>query len=641
MDYKNSVELLKKYAYHYYVLDEPLVSDFEYDKLYHEVKKYEEEHESEIDPSSPTQRVGDMVLDKFSKAKHLTKMWSLEDVFDNEELNDWIKRVKGEYLKFYCEPKFDGASLNLIYEDGKLTQAITRGDGEIGEDVTLNAKTINSIPLEIDYKEKIEIRGEVVIAKSDFLKINEERAKNSEPLFANPRNASAGSLRQLDSKITAKRKLTFYPWGVGQNSLEYFSTYEMMDFIYSLGFKSLPKRKLCTIEEIEEFYNELINEREAISMMLDGMVVKIDSIQTQNSLGFTVKAPRWAVAYKFPAVEKVTKIKDVALQIGRSGVITPVAILEPIDIEGVVVERASLHNFEDIERKDIKIGDSVVIIRSGDVIPKVIKPMLNLRENVIDIKKPTQCPTCRGKLLDEGALLKCQNLSCPDRAINSIIYFASKKCLNIAGLGERIVKQLFDSGLIKDVRDLFKLTKEKLLELEGFKDKKAQNLIDAIEASKEIPCFRFINSLGMEHIGEVASKKICAKFGLSFLNITKEQILELDGFGEEMALSLLEFIEVNSEKVKELIEIIKPIEERIEIKESIFNTKSVVLTGTMSKSRDEIKAILENFGAKIVSTVSKKTDFLIYGENAGSKYDKAEKLGVELIDEVKFWEMVK
>ncbi len=638
INYKKSVELLKKYSYHYYILDEPIVSDFEYDKLYHEIKKYENAHKDEIDPNSPTQRVGEVVLDKFAKAKHLSKMYSLDDIFDNAELNEWLAKINAD--EFYCEPKFDGASLNLIYEDGKLQKAITRGDGEIGEDVSINAKTIKSIPLEIDYKGLIEIRGEVVISKSDFFKLNEERTKNTETLFANPRNASAGSLRQLNPKITAKRKLTFYPWGVGENNLEFNSNYEMMDFIYSLGFKKLPKRKLCNAKKIEEFYNELINERDEISMMLDGMVVKIDDIKLQISLGFTQKSPRWAVAYKFPAIEKITKINDVILQVGRSGVITPVAVLEPIEIEGVIVERATLHNFEDIKRKDIKINDSVIIIRSGDVIPKVIKPMLNLRQNPKEIIKPEFCPTCNQKLLDDGTLLKCQNLACPDRLINSLIHFASKKCLNIDGLGDKIVKLLFNANLIKDVRDLFKLQKDKLLSLEGFKEKKAQNLINSINSAKNPPCPKFINSLGIEHIGEVASKKLCAKFGLNFLNLTKEEILSLDGFGQEMALSILEFIEVNQEKIEELIEILKPIEEKIEIKKSIFNDKTVVLTGTMAKSRDEIKAILESLGAKIVNSISKKTDFVIYGQNAGSKLEKATELKIEIIDEVKFWQIL-
>ncbi len=640
MNYKESVELLKKYSYQYYVLDEPLVSDFEYDELYHKVKEYEDKNPNKVDLTSPTQRVGDVILDKFSKAKHLSKMWSLEDVFDNSELKEWIKRVKGEYLNFYCEPKFDGASLNLIYENGALKEAITRGDGEIGENVTLNAKTINSIPLEIEYKGLIEIRGEVVISKNDFIKINEERAKNSEALFANPRNSSSGSLRQLDPKVTAKRKLTFYPWGVGKNDLNYFLSSEMMEYIYSLGFRELPKRKVCNIDEIENFYKELIDERENISMMLDGMVIKIDATTTQNSLGFTQKAPKWAVAYKFPAVEKVTKIKDILLQVGRSGVITPVALLEPIEIEGVMVERASLHNFEDIERKDIKINDSVIIIRSGDVIPKVIKPLIHLRENVINIKRPLLCPTCNSKLLDEGTLIKCQNISCSDRAINSIIYFASKKCLNIVGLGKKMVEILYNEKIISDVRDLFNLDRDKLLILDGFKERRVENLINAVENAKNPLCFKFINSFGIEHIGEVASKILCSKFGLNFLNITKDAILNLDGFGEEMALSLLEFNEVNREKIKELIEIIKPIEDKIVIKESVFNSKIVVITGSLTKPRDKIKLILEGFGAKITNSISKKTDFLIYGENAGSKFDKAKNLGIELISEDKFWEMI-
>lgn len=640
--YKDIVKLLKKYSYNYYVLDNPLVTDEEYDRLYHQAIEFEKKNPELIDKSSPTQRVGGAVLDKFEKSEHLQKMYSLEDIFNFEELKEWRDRFNFENLSFYCEPKFDGASLNLIYENGVLQKATTRGDGLIGENVTENAKTINSIPLEIDTKELIEIRGEVVIKKLDFEKINQERLANEESLFANPRNASAGSLRQLDSKITAKRKLIFYPWGVGQNSLNINSTNELMEYIYNLGFKQPPKRKLChTVEEIEKFYKYLIDIRDDIEMMLDGMVIKIDSIATQNSLGYTVKNPRFSVAYKFPALEKITKIKSIDLQVGRMGIITPVANLEPVEIEGVIVERATLHNFDDIGRKDIKIGDSVIIIRSGDVIPKVIKPLEHLRdENIKNIERPTNCPICNSMVLDEGTQIKCQNISCPAIAINSIIHFASKKCMNIDGLGKKIVEKLYNENIIKDILDLFSLEREKLLELEGFKDKKVDNLLNSIESSKNIECFRFINALGIEHIGEVASRKICNKFGVEFLKVTKDEVLDIDGFGEEMAESFIEFIEVNRDRVVKLLEIIEPISNKIEQIESIFTDKTVVITGTLSRSRDEVKELLTQMGAKVTSSISKKTDFLIYGENAGSKYEKAEKLGVKLISESEFLEKI-
>lgn len=645
-EYREKVELLKKWAHYYYVLDNPLVSDEVYDKLYKEVQKYEEEHPDQIDPASPTQRVGGATLEEFKKASHLERMWSLDDLFDYKELLEWINRVgkKVRGADFYCEPKFDGASLNLIYNQGLLQQAITRGDGVEGEDVTQNAKTIHSIPLEIPYKELIEIRGEVIIHKSDFEKINKERARNGETLFANPRNASAGSLRQLDPKITAKRKLVFYPWGVGRNTINFERLSEQLDFVYSLGFLKPPKRTICKdAQEIETLYEEFKRIRDDFPMMLDGMVIKVDNLRFQAELGFTLKAPRWAAAYKFPAIEKMTKLKDVILQVGRTGVVTPVAVVEPVEIEGVIVERATLHNFDEIARRDVRIGDTVIIIRSGDVIPQIVKPLEHFRNGQEKkIQRPKACPVCGSELLDEGILIKCQNIACPARVINSIIHFASKHCMDIDGLGEKSVELLYNKGLIGDVTDLFGLTVEELLKLEGFKEKKASNLIAAINGAKGAECWRFVNGLGIEHIGEVASKKLCEEFGLALFDASKEQLMKLPGFGEEMAESILEFSRVNREKIKKLIAIIKPTEPaRKALKESPFTGKTVVLTGSMSRPRDEIKIILEEHGAKVSSSVSKKTDFVIYGEDAGSKYDKAVELGVCVLSEEQMWEMLK
>ncbi|MGM0622947.1 MAG: NAD-dependent DNA ligase LigA, partial [Campylobacterota bacterium] len=498
MDYTKEVALLKNYAYHYYVLDDPIVTDDEYDRLYHQVLAYEQKNPDIIDPNSPTQRVGGYILDKFDKAKHKSRMWSMEDVFDDAQLFQWIERNSLDAQMFYIEPKFDGASLNLIYEGGRLIQAITRGDGEIGEEVTNNVKTIPSIPLEIAHKEPIEIRGEIVIPLSRFQKINELRAKESESLFANPRNAAAGSLRQLDSKITAQRGLVFYPWGIGQNSLKQNSLYEQMEYIYSLGFKKPFMRTQATKEGIKRCYESMIKSRGSLDVMLDGMVVKVDDVVLAKDLGNTVKNPRWMVAYKFPAVEKSTQLLDITLQVGRSGVVTPVAVLDPVNIEGVVVEKATLHNFDEIERKDIRIGDSVVIIRSGDVIPKIIKALEKKRNgSEVRVQRPKKCPVCESELLDEGALIKCQNLSCSARVVNAMSYFASKGCMNIDGLGERIVKQLYEAKLIQNIVDIYRLTKDQLLNLEGFKEKKATNLLRAIQKSKGCECYRFINALAI------------------------------------------------------------------------------------------------------------------------------------------------
>ena len=645
-EYLKNVTILKKWAHAYYVEDNPVASDEEYDRLYHRVLAYEEAHPDKIVADSPTQRIGGEALEGFTKAKHIKRMWSMEDVFSNEELEEWVARVEKnvEGASYFCEPKFDGASMNLIYSDGALKQAITRGDGITGEDVTVNVRTIRSVPLKIDYKELIEIRGEVVIPKDDFEKINEERIANGEVLFANPRNAAAGSLRQLDPRITAKRKLAFYPWGVGENSLHYEKHSQKMQFVYDLGFFSPPTRRACeTIEEIEEFYHEIIGMRETIPVMMDGMVVKVDEVELEEALGYTVKFPRWMCAYKFPAIEKVTRVKDIVLQVGRTGAVTPVAEVEPVNIEGAVVNRATLHNFDEIERKDIRIGDEVIIIRSGDVIPKITKVLTERRKgDEIILKRPTECPVCGSELLDEGALIKCQNLSCPARVVNAIRYFASKGCMNIDGLGEKIVEQLYEQGLISDLEDLYHLDAEKLSGLEGFKEKKTKNLLNAIGKTIGAECWRFLNGLGIEHIGEVASKKICEVYGTDFINLDEEALEALEGFGTEMAASFTEFMRVNREKVEKLLAIIKPVSpEKKEIpNDSPFAGKTVVLTGSMSQSRGEIKEILEGLGAKVSGSVSKKTDYVIYGEEAGSKLGKAESLGVQTLSEDEMREMI-
>ena len=638
-DYINAVEKLNLYAKHYYVLDDPLITDEEYDKLYHEVVAYEEENPNEILIDSPTQRVGDVISEGFTKESHLSRMWSLEDAFDNDGLQKWLEKTYklDKNVTFYCEPKYDGASLNLIYEDGRLVRGVTRGAGSVGELITQNVKTIKSIPLTIDYFETIEIRGEVVIFKEEFERINQARLKNGEALFANPRNAAAGSLRQLDSSVTAARNLVFLPYGVGVNGLFHKNLHDKMNFIYNLGFRKPPERAVCkNIDEIDSVYKQMLHDRESYSMALDGMVIKVDEIASQIDMGYTVKVPRWAVAYKFPALEKITTVKEIVLQVGRTGAVTPVAIVEPTDIDGVVVERATLHNFDEIDRKDIRLGDKVIILRSGDVIPKIIKVLVHERDgSEIKYARPTRCPVCASELLDEGVLLKCQNLECSARVVNSIMYFASKPCLNIDGLGVKIVEALFHSGLVKSVVDLFDLTLEKLLELDGFKEKKSQNLLNALQNARGSEYWRFINALGIEHIGEVASKTISEAFGFGFVNATKEDIVSCDGIGEEMAESLLEFIRVNAQTIIKLQAILEPLEpvKREEAKENPFKGKTAVLTGTMSQSRGEIKETLENLGAKVSGSVSKKTDFLIYGEDAGSKYDKAMSLGVVCLRE--------
>jgi DNA ligase (NAD+) len=636
--YLEKIEQLKKWAHAYYVDDNPIATDEEYDKLYHEVLDYENANPSESAEDSPTKRVGGVVRDEFSKATHIKRMWSMEDVFTTEEVQEWLDRtVKnvGEST-YFCEPKFDGASMNLLYEDGKLVRAITRGDGVVGEEVTDNVRTIRSVPLSIDYKEQIEIRGEVVIRKDDFEIINRERLEEGDAPFANPRNAAAGSLRQLDSSVTAKRRLVFYPWGLGENALTQVKLSQKMDFVYDLGFLEPPHAQECnSIEEIEVFYHKLIALRGEIPMMMDGMVIKVDEVSLQEDLGYTVKVPKWMCAYKFPAVEKVTKVNAITIQVGRTGVLTPVAEVEPIEVEGAIIARATLHNYDEIERKGLMVGDSVILIRSGDVIPKITKVLDDRRNgSEVAVKRPTECPTCQSEVLDEGTLIKCQNLDCPDRVVNSIIHFAKKGCMNIDGLGSKIVEILVKEEKITDILGLYHLEFSDLEGMEGFKEKRINKLLDAIADTKGVPLHRLISAMGIEHIGEVASKSLALEFGLGIVDATLEQVVAIDGLGEEMANSLLEFMRVNYDFVLKLFDEVQPtVEVKIEAEENPFKDKTVVLTGSMTVSRGIIKEMLEKLGAKVSGSVSKKTDFLVYGEDAGSKYDKAVKLGVEALTE--------
>ena len=636
--YQEKTTQLNQWADAYYVDDNPLATDEEYDKLYHEVLDYEEAHPDEAIADSPTKRVGGVVRDEFSKATHIKRMWSMEDVFDTAEVEEWLARVEKNVGKtpYVCEPKFDGASMNLLYEGGKLVRAITRGDGVIGEEVTDNVRTIRSVPLRIDYEGQIEIRGEVVIRKDDFEIINRERLEAEEAPFANPRNAAAGSLRQLDSAVTAKRRLVFYPWGLGENSLSQSKLSEKMDFIYAQGFLSPPESKAVeSIEEIEAFYHALIAKRDEIPMMMDGMVVKVDDVSLQEDLGYTVKVPKWMCAYKFPAVEKVTRVNAITIQVGRTGVLTPVAEVEPVDLDGAVIARATLHNFDEIERKGLMVGDSVILIRSGDVIPKITKVLSDRRDgSEVAIVRPTVCPTCDSEVLDEGTLIKCQNLDCPDRVVNSIIHFAKKGCMNIDGLGSKIVEILVKEEKIKDILGLYHLKFEDMEGMEGFKEKRINKLLDAISDTKGVALHRLISAMGIEHIGEVAGKSLALEFGLGIVDATLESVIAIDGIGEEMANSLLEFMRVNHDFVLNLFEVIAPtVEEKIEAEENAFKDKTVVLTGTMSVSRGVVKEMLEKLGAKVSGSVSKKTDFLIYGEDAGSKLTKAEGLGVVTLTE--------
>ena len=634
--YQNAIKILNEWAHAYYTLDKPIASDAEYDELYRQILNYEAKNPLLIASNSPSRRVGAEILKGFEKMAHIKALWSMEDIFDQNELKEWLERGNKQNLELYIEPKFDGASLNLLYENGQLFSAITRGDGKIGENVTQNARTITSIPLTIPYKERIEIRGEVLITKSDFNAINQELTKQGKQTLANPRNAAAGSLRQLDSAITRSRRLKFYPWGVGENNLKFTKHNQIMEFIHSLGFLQDEFCVLCVgLENAQNAYNELLRRRQNASILMDGMVLRLNDVSQEEKFGYTVKFPRFMVAYKFPALEKSTIILDVVWQVGRTGALTPKAICQSVNIDGANVQHATLHNYDEICRLGVKIGDVVSIIRSGDVIPKITGVLRPGKEQK-EIIKPKFCPQCASELFDDGAILKCQNLACKARVLNNMIYFASKKCMNIDGLSSATIRLFYELGLIKNISDLYRLKQSDLENLEGFKDKKITNLLNAIAASKTPSLERFIASLGIELIGEVAAKKIAKHQKQNWRNASYDELISIDGFGENMAKSYLEFMRINREKIDELLSFITPKIQTQTPQTSQISNKTFVLTGTLSAPRQSFKERIEALGGRVSSAISSNTDFLLCGQNAGSKLNKAKELGIEILNEAKF-----
>lgn len=623
-EYIDLVKKLNRFSYEYYVLDSPSVPDSEYDRLYREIENFEKLNPTSILKDSPTMRVGDRVLDKFEKSKHLSSMYSLENIFDTKELTEWVEKVEAQTL--YCEPKLDGASLNLIYRDGYLSQAITRGDGKVGEDVTENAKRIKSIPLKIAENNEIEIRGEVIILKRDFEIINSNLSKK----FSNPRNTASGSLRQLDPSVTGERRLTFIPHGVGKNSLDFSSHSQEMNYVRSLGFRDIENISSSSIDEVLNFYKKILDERDDNQIELDGVVIKVDSIKKQKELGYGVKYPKWAVAFKFPAVEQLSSLKNVIWQVGRTGVLTPVGEIEPVEVGGVVVKRVTLHNYDEIERLNIKINSNVVVVRRGDVIPKIVSASNG--DEVIS--PPDFCPVCNSQLFRDKAVIKCQNIGCEAIAVHSIDYFL--KSMDIKGVGTKIVEKLYRANIIKDIDDLFSIQKEKLLELDGFQEKSASKIIDTINSaisSREL--WRFIASLGIYGIGDVGSKLLAKEFGLDFYKKSYDDFISLDGFGQEISNSIVSFIETNFEKIEHLIDVIQPIVEEKSSNSKLFS-KRVAVTGALTIGRKEFVKMIEESGATFSSSITKKTDILVKGEGGGGKLKKAEELGIEICEESLF-----
>ncbi|WP_018932384.1 NAD-dependent DNA ligase LigA [Gracilibacillus lacisalsi] len=652
-------EELTEYNYQYHVLDNPSVSDAEYDAKMKELKAIEAEFPELITPDSPSQRVGGEPLEQFEKVTHRVPMLSLGNAFNEEELKDFDRRVREglatDDVTYVCELKIDGLAISLRYQDGLFVQGATRGDGTTGEDITSNLKTIRSIPLRIKDHSPIEVRGEAYMPQKAFVSLNEAREKNGEEPFANPRNAAAGSLRQLDPKIAAKRHLDIFLYAVGEwesGSLETHS--ERLTYLQELGFKTNPEWRKChCIEEVIQYVEEWVEKRAALSYDIDGIVIKVDNLEAQEQLGFTAKSPRWAIAYKFPAEEAVTNLTDIELSVGRTGVVTPTAILEPVKVAGTTVQRASLHNEDLIKEKDIRIGDTVVIKKAGDIIPEVVRVVEDMRtEEQEPFAMPEACPSCGDELvrLEEEVALRCINPNCPAQLKEGLIHFVSRLAMNIDGLGEKVIEQLFHAEYIHTIADLYRLEREELLKLERMGEKSVENLLTAIENSKQNSLERLLFGLGIRFVGSKAAKTLAEHFETMdrLQQASFEDLIAIDEIGDKMADSIVHYFE--DDQVKQLISELKDLGLNLTYQgpkvneaaaDSPFSGKTVVLTGKLAiYTRQEAKQQIEALGGNVTGSVSKKTDLLIAGEDAGSKLDKAKKLEVEVWDEAKLQEVL-
>lgn len=649
------VALLNKYSYDYYVEDNPQISDTEYDTLYKQLEKLEQEYPEFILDNSPTQRVGDRVLDEFEKVIHKVPMLSLSNTFSIEDLRDFDSRISklssDDSIEYICELKIDGLAISINYENGKLVSAATRGDGMVGENVTENIKTIFSIPKTLKTKKSFEVRGEVYLPKKSFELLNKEREENNEVLFANPRNAAAGSLRQLDSKITAKRRLSAFIYSVvGDENIN--SQKMALTVAADLGLPVNPNFKLCkTIDEVVDYIMYWEEHKQDLPYEIDGIVIKVNSYSLQKEIGSTQKSPRWATAYKFPEEELATKLLDIELSVGRTGIITPVAVLNPINISGSTVSKASLHNKDIIDELDIHIGDMVVVKKAGEIIPKVVRVVEELRlANSEKYVMPNICPSCESKTFTKEGdpFTRCLNPDCPEQNIRKIIHFASREALNIEGLGDKVVATLYEKGIIKHTIDLFSLDRNKLVELERMGDKSVDNLLNAIENSKQSSLDKVIFALGILNVGKKAGK-ILAEYYKNLTNFSKatvDELLELPDIGLITAESIVDYLsnDNNLRFINELIEI--GINPQYEIQDkntdNIFSGKTIVLTGKLVElTRNEAKEYLERFGAKVTGSVTSKTDYVIAGEKAGSKLAKAEQLGIQVLGEDEFIDIMK
>ena len=652
-------KLLHEYGHAYYVLDKPVVEDSVYDQLLHELIALEEANPEFIYPDSPTQRVGGTVLEGFKKVTHETAMLSLSNAFDEAGLRDFDRRIEqaiGQNYSYVCELKIDGLAISLRYENGVFVQGATRGDGSVGEDITANLKTIRAIPLRLKEPLTVEVRGEAYMPKKSFEKLNERRAENDEELFANPRNAAAGSLRQLDPKIAASRNLSTFIYAIGGDGESYGidGHWEMLDYLEQLGFPSNKERQHCeTIDDVLAFITKWTEARPNLPYEIDGIVIKVNRYAHQDELGYTAKSPRWAIAYKFPAEEVVTKLLDIELTVGRTGVITPTAILTPVLVAGTTVGRASLHNEDLIREKDIRIGDTVIVRKAGDIIPQIVGVIVEQRpEDAVPYEMPTHCPACNEEVvrIDTDVALRCVNPLCPAQIAEGVKHFVSRNAMNIDGLGEKVVEQLLREGYIQDVAGLYELTVEQLIHLERMGQKSATNLVEAILQSKDNSLERLLFGLGIRHVGEKAAKILAEAFETmdALIAATEDELKEINEIGDKMAESIVAYFA--NEQIQQLIErlkgyginmIYKGKKVAVEVGTNPFAGKTIVLTGKLQQlTRNEAKAKIEQLGGTVAGSVSKKTDLVIVGEDAGSKLEKAQSLGIEIWDEVRLIEQL-
>ena len=650
-------ELKKQIEYHsdrYYNQDDPEISDFEYDMLMLELKNIEKEHPEFITKDSPTQHVGGKTDSHFAEVLHKIPLQSLQDVFSTADVIAFEERINKTVTSpsYVVETKIDGLSVSLEYEKGIFVRGATRGDGLVGEDVTVNLKTIKNIPHKLTKDVDIIVRGEVFMPKKDFEKLNEEREVLGEKLFANPRNAAAGSLRQLDPKITAERNLDIYIFNVQKSDdIKFTSHYESLNYMKELGFNVNPYVKKCNnIKEVLSAIDEIGNKRGELTFDIDGAVVKVDNLAQREEIGVTTKTPKWAVAYKYPPEKKETKVLDIVVQVGRTGAITPMAILEPVRVAGSVISKTTLHNEDFVKEKDIRIGDKVLIQKAGDVIPEVVEVLKEKRNGTEkEFQMPKTCPVCGAEAVREDgeAVTRCTGIECPAMLFRSLIHFVSRDAMDIDGMGPAIIEQLLDKKLVENIADIYSLKYEDLVSLERMGDKSAKNLLNAIEKSKENSLEKLLNSFGIRHIGLKSAKILAKKYNNieEIMNASYEALCGINEIGEIMAESIVKFFE--SKQTKDLIERLKQNGVNMESKmeksqDERFAGKIFVLTGTLpTLSRNEASEIIEKFGGKTSGSVSKKTSFVLAGEEAGSKLTKAEELGIQIITEAEFLEMIK